>query len=221
MTPDFPVSNGNGKSHGGDEPKDKLSKVEGALQRITEKDQRPPLPFESRCAVCTSPYRHFIDSMLVKGGYSYVYIANTVPGKGDVKLDRRSISNHAKKHLGFQEQALRALLEEEADLAEQNYEEGVRGAITHRGVLEVAVRKAYDDIIEGRTMVEAKDLVSLVQQIQKMDDQARGVAVDELRAQVSAFIEAIKSETDRETWERISRRAQQLIQRDRLPPGNG
>ncbi len=124
-----------------------VSKVEGALKRISEADNRPPLPFEPRCEVCTSPYRHFIDSMLVKGGYSYVYIANTVPGKGDKKIDRRSVANHAKKHLGFQEQALRALLEEEADMAEQNYEEGVRGAITHRGVLEIAVRKAYDDII--------------------------------------------------------------------------
>lgn len=206
-----PSENGNGKPR-------KLSKQE--LEQMKDKQraaleaalqgQTPDAPFEPRCDACTSPYRQFIDTMLIRGA-SYSSIAEQVPGVEGKRIDRRSVSNHAKKHLGFQETAIRALLEEESNMADQNFEEGVRGAITHRGVLEIMVRKAYDDIINGLVEVEPKDLISTIQVLQKMDERSESIAVDELRAQVSAFIQAIKEETDRETWERISIRTKRIL----------
>jgi hypothetical protein len=155
--------------------------------------------------------------MLIRGS-SYVAISEHIPGEDGKRIDRRSISNHAKKHLGFQEAAIRALLEEESSMAQQNFEEGVRGAITHRGVLEIMVRKAYDDITSGLVEVEPKDLIATIQVLQKMDERTESVAVDELRAQVSAFIQAIKEETDRETWEKIAHRARRLLGGVPSPP---
>ncbi len=183
-----------------------------AIENVANKG-RPPQIFEARCHVCTSPHRNFIEGLLIKGA-NYVWVSENVPGIEDKKIDRRSVANHAKKHMQYKDAAIRAILEEEAEMASQNYEEGVRGAITHRGVLEVALRKAYEDIIAGVTTVEARDMISLINTLQKMDEQREQVAVNELRAQVQAFVEAIKHETNQETWARIFKRFKALLADD-------
>lgn len=180
-----------------------------ALENVSSKG-RPPQIYEPRCHVCTSPHRQYIESLLIKGA-NYVWIELNVPGVDDGKIDRRSVSNHAKKHMAYKDAAVRAILEEEAQIASQNYEEGVRGAITHRGVLEVALRKAYEDIIAGVTTVEARDMIQLINTLQKMDEQREMVAVNELRAQVQAFVEAIRIETDPDTWDRIFKRMKTIM----------
>lgn len=180
-----------------------------ALENVENKG-RPPAIHEPRCHVCTSPHRQFIEGLLIKGA-NYVWISENVPGIENTKIDRRSVSNHAKKHMSYQNAAIRAILEEEAETASQNYEAGVRGAITHRGVLEVALRKAYEDIIAGNTTVEARDMIQLINTLQKMDEQREHVAVNELRAQVQAFVEAIRIETPPETWDRIFKRMKVLM----------
>ncbi len=183
--------------------------IDAAINGVADKG-RPPQIFEPRCHVCTSPHRNFIEGLLIKGA-NYVWVEDNVPGTDGAKIDRRSVSNHAKKHMSYQNAAIRAILEEEANLASQNYDDGVRGAITHRGVLEVALRKAYEDIVSGATVVEARDMIQLINTLQKMDEQREQVAVNELRAQVQAFVEAIRAETDIGTWERIAKRMQSIM----------
>lgn len=192
---------------------------------VTEAEKKiaPPVPFEPRCDCCKSPYRHFIDTMLIKGGHSYVEIAEKVPGPrldegGFKKLDRRSVSLHAKKHLGFAEAAIRSILEDEADRASKNYEEAVTGAITHRGTLEVALRKAHDDIVSGVTTVEPRDLIKIVELVGKMDDQTAQVQVDEYRAQLNAFIRAIQINLPREKWEKIADDAKSIYAGEEVNP---
>lgn len=180
-----------------------------ALENVASKG-RPPVIHEPRCHVCTSPHRQFIEGLLVKGA-NYVWISENVPGIEGSVIDRRSVSRHAKKHMSYQNAAIRAILEEEAETAAQNYDEGVRGAITHRGVLEVALRKAYEDIIAGVTTVEARDMIQLINTLQKMDEQREQIAVNELRAQVQAFVEAIRAETDPDTWDRIFKRMKSIM----------
>lgn len=198
-----------------------------AIDNVGKKNQ-PPQIYEARCHVCNSPHRNYIEGLLIKGA-NYAWIADNVPGADDHKIDRRSVSSHAKKHMRYQDAAIRAILEEEAQTASQNYDEGVRGAITHRGVLEVALRKSYEDIISGVTTVEPRDMISLITTLQKMDEQREQIAVNELRAQVQAFVEAIKQETNPETWSRIFKRFKILLEDDdievevvdapALPPG--
>lgn len=54
---------------------------------------------EPRCNTCTSPDRWFIERLAARG-YPYNWIAKRVPpdGRGR-KVDRRSISNHHRKHM--------------------------------------------------------------------------------------------------------------------------
>ena len=182
---------------------------------------KPPEIHEPRCHVCTSPYRHHIEKLLAAKGANYVWISENIPGKDGTKIDRRSVSTHAKRHMSYDSAAIRAILEAEAEASAQNFEEGVRGAITHRGVLEVALRKAFEDIANGTTTVEPRDLIAIVNQIEKMDERTEQVAVNQLRAQVNAFVEAIRAETDPDTWDRIFKRFRGIMEEDGnvLPPG--
>lgn len=165
----------------------------------------PPRIVEPRCHVCQHPYRDWIEFMLIKG-QSYKGIGDRV----SPAVDRRSISNHYKNHMDLQDTALRAILEQEADLQGQNYEEGFQGAITKRGVLEVAVRKGFEDIQAGVTTVEPRDLIQMTKLLAEMDSHQHQTALDEMRAQVHIFILAIKNICDNETQAQIAAEVKKL-----------
>ena len=87
--------------------------------------------------------------------------------------------------------AYRAILEEEASLEGQNFEEGVRGAITNRGVLELMIRKGFDDIMDDNTMVEPKDLIQIIKLKAEMDSKHVEIQIEQYKRQVELFKQAI------------------------------
>lgn len=174
-----------------------------------EREKFPDRIVEPRCNVCKHPYRDFIESMLVRG-QSYKGISERV----SPSVDRRSISHHYKHHMDLQDAALRTILEEEARLEGRNYEEGVRDAVTKRGVLETMLRKGFEDIQNGVTTVEARDLVQIAKLLSEMDSQAYQVGLDELRSQMQIFIQAIKDVCDRDTQASIAARVKVLRNRE-------
>lgn len=202
-------------------PSDDFAKMQKARERaeIAEAETRlgPPKPFEPRCHVCTHHFRDFIDSLLIKQDLSYSEIARRMPpARNGRKLDHRQIGNHARRHLGVGDAAIRAILEEQASAAAQDFEEGVRGAITHRGGLEVAFRKAFEDIVNGVASVEPRDMISIGKLLKEWDKETQEVQVDVLRAQVSALIEAIKQVAPPEMWGEILDKARVLMEREEV-----
>ena len=174
-------------------------------------------PFVPQCHVCTHPFRDLIDSMLMKADISYSELGRRMPpGKNGRQLDHRQISTHAKKHLGAGEAAIRAILEEEAERSNREFAEGVRGAITHRGGLEVAFRRAFEDIINGTASVEPKDMIKIAEIMRKWDAETEQVQADFLRAQVTAIEAAIKKVVPRHMWEDIAKEARREMEKDGL-----
>lgn len=172
--------------------------------------------FEPRCHVCQHPHRDWIEMMLIKGA-TYKGLQERVPPiQGHEKLDRRGISNHHKNHMDLQDAAIRAILEREATLVGQDYEEGVEDAVTKRGVLEVMLRRGYDDIINGVTTVEPRDLIQLAKLLGEMDTHAGQVGLDEARSQVQIFIQAIKNVCDLDTQGEIAREVKRLRSRENI-----
>lgn len=185
-----------GKKNGKPEfaPSTGLQKIvanhEKAITKALDVKGAPPRIVESRCHVCQSPYRDHIERQLVRG-HSYLAISNSLPE--DDAVERRSISKHHKRHMSITDSAVRAILEEEASLEGQNFEEGVRGAITNRGVLEIAMRRGFEDIINDVTMVEPRDLIQIIKLKMEMDENSAAVQVEEYKRQVSIFMEAIQN----------------------------
>lgn len=172
--------------------------------------------FEPRCHVCQHPHRDWIEMMLIKGA-SYKGLQDRVPAlQGHDKLDRRSIANHHKVHMDLQDTAIRAILEREADLQANDYKEGVEDAITKRGVLEVMLRTGFQDVIAGVTTVEPRDLIQLAKVLGDMDQHQSQVGLDEARAQVQIFIQAIKNVCDLDTQADIANEVRRLRSRENI-----
>lgn len=199
-------------------PSDDFEKYQAAMERARIKaDEEAAFqkPFEPRCHVCTHEFRDMIDSLLLKADLSFSELARRMPpGKNGRHLDHRQLSTHAKKHLGAGDAAMRAILEEEAERSSRDYEQGVRGAITHRGGLEIAFRKAFEDIINGTASVEPRDMVKIAEVLQKWDAETQAVQVDILRAQVSAIEEAIKRKAPKDLWIEIVKEAKAIYARE-------
>jgi hypothetical protein len=158
-----------------------------------------PLIIERRCKVCTSPHRHVVDQMLV-GAYSYSEIARHFEFVG---IDRRSISGHHKKHMSYQDAAIRAVIQRNAEMAQQNHEEGVERLVTKQTYLEIAIQKAYDQLVNNMVEIPAGDAVKLIEALQRLETQYQDAAVDELRVQFNAFMLAVKQVVPPDMWEEI------------------
>lgn len=194
------------------------------LQRTWENDDRkvivaaekaiaPPIIVEPRCNVCQSPYRIQIERLLVKA-LSYSSIAASLPDEGEDTPDRRSIANHYKKHMAIQDAVIRGVLEEEAALINQNFEEGVKGAMTHRGLLEVVVRKTYDDIINGVVTAEVRDVVQIIKLLGEMNSNSANLKTDQTEAQFRFFVRAIQNVCDDQTRVAIASEVKRLREMD-------
>jgi hypothetical protein len=187
-------------------------RVENKLEQLRNA-KTAPVPFEPRCKVCTSPSRAFIDSLIAKG-YPHSQIADKTYDKDGKKLDRRSVSRHSKRHLPIEQEAIRRILEEEADLLGQNFEEGVKGAITRRGILEVLQRKGFEKVLANDVEMEVKDLIKLAETLERMDQQVSSEQVDQMRAQVAAVMQAIREVVPRDYWDSVRSRARALYESD-------
>lgn len=166
-----------------------------------------PVITEPRCKICQSPHRHLVDQMLV-AGHSYSEIERQFEF---ANLPRRSISGHADKHLGYEEAAIRQVIEREAQAAQRNFDTGVERLVTKNAYLEVALQKAYDALIQDLTIVEPKDAVKVIEQLQKLQEQNQNVALDELRVQLQMFIQAVKEVVPKGDWESIVSRTADLL----------
>ncbi len=167
-----------------------------------------PMIIEPRCKVCTSQHRHVIDHMLVSG-YNFSQIARHFDFAG---IDRRSIANHKDKHLSYEEAAIRAVIEREAMIAGKNHEEGVERAITKQSYLEVALQKAYDQLANNLVEIPVGDAVKLIETLTKLEAQYADVAVDEMRVQFNAFMQAVKEVCPPEMWEAIRGKTHDILE---------
>lgn len=172
--------------------------------------------FVPQCHVCQHPFRDWIEAMLVKG-FTYKGLQDRVPpAEGQNKLDRRSISNHHRNHMDLRDAAMVAIIEREANLQSIDREDGIGDIVTKRGVLEVMLRKGYEDILNNTTTVEPRDLIQLTKLLAEMDTHSGQVGLDEARAQVQLFIQAIKDVCDLDTQAAIAAQVKKLRGRENI-----
>lgn len=179
-----------------------------------ERSSAPPVIIESRCHVCQSTYRDFIEECLIKG-HSYERIARQIPPDDNgKKVDRRSISNHFKEHMDLQRTAIREELEEEARALQQNVEQGALGAKTDRGILKVLVAKGFDDVLKGVSTVEPKDLIQIIKLLNELNSDASNTRAEETELSLRIFVRAIQNVCDQTTIGTIVAEAEKLRQMD-------
>lgn len=182
-------------------------KPKGEKPKQVEPSDQLPQIIESRCKVCQHPDRRAIDR-LIAAGSSYSEVERLF------EVDRRSVSNHAHKHLRYEEGAIRRIIEREAERLSENYEQGVQGALARRVYLESALKQAQDSLLNGDVTVEPKDAVNIVGMLEQMDAQTNGIIVDQIRMQFNAILTAINEVIPPELQKKIAKRAKEIAESD-------
>lgn len=67
------------------------------------------------------------------------------------RIPYRSLANHLRKHLDFEEPSIKRALEEEAAIAYENRELGVRLAIERRMMLDFCIQMYFALLVSGES----------------------------------------------------------------------
>ena len=188
---------------------------QSANQGASQKLPAPTVPTnltyrDVRCKVCSSDFAKAIDRMIALGT-SHSEIARIFD------VSRSSIGRHAKNHLNYEEAAVRQIIARETEEAQADIENGISGAIARRAYIDVAIQKGFEALLDNSVAVEVKDVATLIQLKEKMDGDTDGAALDEVRTQFNAFVQAIREVAPPEMWDKILSRTRELAQVPALP----
>ena len=189
----------------------KKPKKENAESKEVTKTPVVPMKYrDPRCKVCSSSFAKAIDRMIALGT-SHSEISRLFD------ISRSSIGRHAKNHLNYEEAAIRQIIAREAEEAQANIEEGINGALARRAYIDVAIQKGFESLVNDEVPIEVKDVATLIQLKEKMDSHTEGAAIDEVKTQFNAFVQAIREVAPPEMWEKILERTKELVQVPGLP----
>jgi hypothetical protein len=189
----------------------KKPKKENNESKEVVKTPVTPLAYrDMRCKVCSSDFAKAVDRMIALGT-SHSEIARIFD------ISRSSIGRHAKNHLNYEEAAVRQIIAREAEEAQADIEEGISGALARRVYIDVAIQKGFESLINNEAPIEVKDVATLIQLKEKMDSEYGGAALDEIKTQFNAIVQAVREVAPQEMWEKIAIRARELAETPGLP----
>lgn len=151
---------------------------------------------EPRCQICTHPLRLRMDYLLsMRTSYSEMERLFQIP--------YRSFSNHAKKHLRYEDAAVQGVIEHEAHLAGENLEKGLTGAFLRRSALDISIKKYFDALVAGEIEVEPGDVIKMIEARERLDASTATAQIEQYELQFNAFKEAIEAVCTPETMVKI------------------
>jgi len=163
----------------------------------------PALPsmeiVEPRCSICKSKYRRTIDQLLVMG-VPFSEIARQFEEDG---VERRSLSNHKKRHLSVEHAAIRQVIEEKARQIGEDVDNSKRFLLTRKGYMEIAMMKSFQSIVDGTVTPEPRDVVQMISLLEKMEKDTTLNQVDEMIRDFNAFTQAVQKNVPKDLYDRI------------------
>lgn len=163
----------------------------------------PALPtheiVEPRCSICKSRFRRTIDQLLTMG-VPFAEVARQFEEEG---IERRSLSNHKKRHLNIEHAAIRQVIEEKARQMGEDIDNGRRLLLTRKGYMEVAMMKSFQAIVDGTLTPEPRDVVHMIALMEKMEKDTTASQVDEMLRDFNAFTQAVQANVPKELYAKI------------------
>lgn len=173
-------------------------------------DNRPSKPSilskisEPKCHICQHKDRDQIDKLLAKKT-PYRELERIFD------IGKNSFSNHDKKHLQYEDEAIKRIIEHEAGLAQENLAEGVQGAFLRRSALDVSIKKFFDAVMAGEITIEAKDLAKMVELREKLDSDTAAAQIEQYELQFNAFKQAIEDVCTPDIMQAILERTKEIL----------
>lgn len=195
----------------------KLGRVDEAVEReilSLSEDQRVDL-FRpaARCRICQTEGAAPVCNKMLSHGATYADVMSVLQplnlrrAKNDqITID--SIANHARKHFPLEEAAsavYRKLIEKRAAEAEKDFVNGVGGAVTALGFLDVVVQKGFENLVKEDVVVSPDTAVRAAKELAAIESQkdADDTDIADIMVKMDQVIRAVREESDPETWARI------------------
>lgn len=162
---------------------------------------------EPRCKVCKFANRREIDVMLATGWSQAAvleYWNNVMSREGQEDyFNPMNISNHARKHLGVQDAAVRRILEERARAEGVDIETVENTIRTKTGTVETLIAGGLESLHHGHTVVEPKVILDAIKMLTELEEKNSEILKEEMMREIRAFMAAVKKNVPDEMWETI------------------
>lgn len=199
--------------------------VEEEILALSE-DQRVDL-FRpaAQCRICQTEGATSVTNKLLSYGATHQDILDVLKPLNlrrpkDEPITLNVIGHHARNHFPLEEAAnavYRKLIEKRAAEAEKDFINGVGGAVTALGFLDVVVQKGYENLVEEDVIVgvdtairAAKELATIEAQRDSNDNDIADVMV-----KMDQVIKAVRDVVPEEMWDQIAARIQGQSPEDR------
>lgn len=208
----------------------KSGRVDEAVEReilaLSEEQRVDLFRPAARCRICQTEGAASVTNKMLSYGATYQDVLDILqplnlrrPKNDQINLN--SISNHARKHFPLEEAAnavYRKLIEKRAEEAERDFVNGVGGAVTAMGFLDVVVQKGYENLVKEDVVVSPDTAVRAAKELASIEAQRDQDDTDiaEIMVQMNSVIEAVREEADPATWARIVAR----LNNEPVPNGN-
>jgi hypothetical protein len=125
-------------------------------------------------------------------------------------ISRWAVSNHAAKHLSFDDAAVRNVIEQEAKRQKLNIETATRRLITSQSYMKLAIEKAHDALTQGQVLVEPRDAVKIIEAQARLATDSSVIELEDVKRQFQSFMTAIKEIIPEEYFDKIITRAHEI-----------
>lgn len=192
--------------------------VEAEILALSE-DQRVDLFRPSaQCRICQTEGATSVVNKMLSYGATHQDILDVLQPLNlrrpkDEPITLNVIGHHARNHFPLEEAAnavYRKLIEKRAAEAEKDFINGVGGAVTALGFLDVVVQKGYENLVEEDVIVgvdtairAAKELATIEAQRDSNDNDIADVMV-----KMDQVIKAVRDVVPEEMWDQIAARIQ-------------
>lgn len=167
---------------------------------------------ETRCRVCTSEASTSVNKMLAHA-MTYTDILRVLQPVNDIlpeneRITYNSIANHRKRHFPIQSTAnavYRRIVEKRAEEFDVDFVRGVGGALTPVAYLDVAMNKAFENMVDEGTTVDVETGLKAAEKLHQLTREREADPTDmaDIMLKVNRLMEAVKNNVPPEMWEAI------------------
>lgn len=190
--------------------------IEAEILALSEEQQVNLFRPSAQCRICQTEGAAEVTNKMLSYGATHQDVLDVLqplnlrrPRKEQITLN--SIGHHARNHFPLEEAAkavYRKLIEKRAAEAEKDFINGVGGAVTALGFLDVVVQKGYENLVEEDVIVGVDTAIRAAKELAAIEAQrdSNDTDIADIMVKMDQVIRAVREETDPETWNRIAAR---------------
>ena len=173
---------------------------------------------EPRCKVCQSDYRHQMEGLMMRG-QSLSSVARFFEQLG-VDVNRKNLATHRDNHMALEKAAIAGTIAQrwrEQVVDPDDVESATQTYLTKHGLLDAMLHKAWEKIENDEAEWKPTDVIQIMTYMERLENQQKNVALDELMLEARAFRDAVKAVVPPSQWDDIVARFEQNVDFARHP----